>query len=296
MNSVQTLSLDLAALVEAVGTSVVRVEARRRAGSGVVWAPDGVIVTADHVIEWEEGIHVGLPNGDTVQASLVGRDPRTDVAVLRAQATGLAPIPWAAPGDLRVGHLLVAVGRPGRTVRAAFGVVGALGPMSPTRAGGEADMYLEADLSAVPGFSGGALVDAGGKARALTTTGLRPRGISGVTLPALRRVVDALLTHGRIRRAYLGVGTQPVRLPAPLARRANQEEGLLIVGVEAESPAERAGLLLGDTIVALAGEPIRGVRELLARLGEAQIGASVPVRILRGGEAQDHTITVGERR
>ena len=296
MNSVQTLSLDLAALVEAVGTGVVRVEARRRAGSGVVWAPDGVIVTADHVIEWEEGIHVGLPSGDTVQASLVGRDPRTDVAVLRAEATGLAPIPWAPPDDLRVGHLLVAVGRPGRTVRAAFGVVGALGPMSPARAGGEADTYLEADLSAVPGFSGGALVDAGGKARALTTAGLRPRGVSGVTLPVLRRVVDALLTHGRIRRAYLGVGTQPVRLPAPLARRANQEEGLLIVGVEAESPAERAGLLLGDTIVALAGEPIRGVRELLARLGEAQIGASVPVRILRGGEARDHTITVGERR
>jgi len=296
MNSVQTLSNDLAALVEAIGPSVVRVEARRRAGSGAVWAPDGIIVTANHVIEREEGINVGLPGGDAVPASLVGRDPRTDVAVLRAQATGLAAAPWAPPDDLRVGHLLVAVGRPGRTVRAAFGFVSALGPMWTTRAGAEIDTYLEADLTAVPGFSGGVLLDATGKARALTTTGLTPRGISGVALPTLRLVVDVLLTYGRIRRAFLGVGAQPVHLPVSLAGRANQEEGLLIIGVEPESPAERAGLLLGDTIVALAGNPVRGVRELLAQLGEAQIGTSVPVRILRGGEVQDHTVLVGERR
>ncbi|HYM90978.1 MAG TPA: trypsin-like peptidase domain-containing protein, partial [bacterium] len=246
--------------------------------------------------EREDGITVGLPGGDAVPASLVGRDPRTDVAVLRAQATGLAAAPWAPPDDLRVGHLLVAVGRPGRTVRAAFGFVSALGPMWAARAGAEIDTYLEADLTAVPGFSGGVLLDATGKARALTTTGLTPRGISGVTLPTLRRVVDVLLTYGRIRRAFLGVGAQPVHLPVSLAGRANQEEGLLIIGVEPESPAERAGLLLGDTIVALDGKPVRGVRELLAQLGEAQIGTSVPVRILRGGEVQDRTVLVGERR
>jgi len=296
MNSVETLSHDLAALVEAIGPSVVRVEARRRGGSGMVWASEGIIVTASHVIEREDGINVGLASGDVVPASLVGRDPRTDVAVLRIQAGGLPAASWAAPDDLRVGHLLVAVGRPGRTVRAAVGFLSALGPGWTTRAGGEVDTYLEADLSAVPGFSGGALLDATGKARALTTTGLAPRGISGVSLPTLRRVVDALRAHGRIRRAFLGVGAQPVRLPATLAGRANQEDGLLVIGVEPESPAERAGLLLGDTIVALDGRPTRGVRELLAQLGAAQIGTSVPVRILRGGEVQDRTITVGERR
>jgi S1-C subfamily serine protease len=286
----------MAATVEAAGATVVRVEARRRLpASGIVWSSDGVIVTAHHVVERDDNIGVGLPNAETVSATLVGRDPTTDLAVLRAQATDLTPPTWAEPEDLRVGHLVLGLGRPGRTVQATLGIVSALGESWRTPAGGRIEPYLQTDLVMYPGFSGGPLVDVAGRVLGLNTSALL-RGISlSVPTSTLRQVVETLLTHGRVRRGYLGVGAQPVRLPGGLAEELGQETGLLLVSVEPEGPAGSAGLTLGDTIVALDGQPVRHMDELLALLGGDRVGVSVPIRIVRGGQAQEVTVTIGER-
>lgn len=290
------LSNALADVVESAGASVVRVEARRRlAATGVIWTADGLIVTASHVIEDDDRINAGLPGGETVAAKLVGRDDTTDLALLRAEATGLKPASWAAIEDLRVGHLALALGRPGQTVQATLGVVSALGKEWRTHAGGVIDRYLQTDVVMYPGFSGGPLVSVAGQVIGLNSSAL-VRGVS-ITVPAptVTRVAEALLAHGRVRRGYLGVGAQPARLPEALARQLGQETGLLLVSVEAGSPADRGGLTLGDTIVALNGQPVRHMDDLLAQLGGDVVGAAIPVKIVRGGQVQEMRVTVGER-
>lgn len=290
------LSNDLAATVEAASPSLIRVEGRRRLpASGIVWSADGVIVTAHHVVQQEDDIKVGLPDGQTVSATLVGRDPTTDLAVLRAQAKNLTPPAWVEPDDLRVGHLVLALGRPGQTAQATLGIISALGESWRTPAGGLLDRYLQTDVVMYPGFSGGPLVSAAGQVAGLNTSGL-VRGVSlTVPGPTLQRVVETLLTHGRVRRGYLGVSTQPVRLPAALSQQLGQETGLLLAAVEPGSPAEQGGLLLGDTIVALAGTAVRHHDDLLALLSADRVGATVKVSLIRGGQVQQIEVVVGER-
>lgn len=289
------LSDALAATVASAGQSIVRVEGRRRLpASGIVWSADGVIVTANHVLEQEDNLRVGLPDGEAVPASLVGRDPNTDLAVLRAEATGLTSPAWADPDSLRVAHLVLALGRPGHTVQATLGIVSAVGNGWHTPVGGRIDQYVQTDAVMYPGFSGGPLVDVTSRVVGLNTSALL-RGVS-VTVPAptLRRVVEMLLAHGRIRRGYLGVGAQPVRLPEVLAQQLNQETGLLLVSIETSGPAQQHGLFLGDTIVALDDQPVRYLDDLLALLSEDRIGAAAPVRIVRAGQLQELTVVVGE--
>ncbi len=290
------LSEALASIVQAVGPGVVRVEARRRLpASGIVWSSDGVIVTAHHVVERSEGIRVGLPDGHTVPATLAGHDPAIDLAVLRAQATGLAVPMWGEPKDLRVGHLVLALARPGQAVSATLGIVSALDESWRTPAGGLLDLYLQTDVVMYPGFSGGPLVDAGGQVVGLNSSALW-RGISlAVPTPTLRQGVETLLAYGRARRGYLGIGAQPVRLPSALARQLGQETGLLLASVEPDSPADRGGLLVGDIIVAIDGQPMRQMDDLLAALRSARAGSAAAVRIVRGGQVQELTVVIGER-
>ena len=291
----QNLSDALAATIEASGQAVVRVEARRRLpATGVIWSEDGLVVTAHHVARRDENISVGLHDGRIAAATLVGRDPTTDIAVLRAEAEALTPATWTLAEDLRVGHLVLALGRPGQTVQASLGIVSALGGEWRTPAGGKVDRYLQTDVVMYPGFSGGPLVTAAGQILGLSTSALL-RGVSlAVPFNTVRQVVDTLVTHGRVRRGYLGVGLQPVRLPAELAQELGQRMGLLVVQVKAGSPAERGGLLLGDTIVALDGRPVRHHEALLALLGGDRVGVSVPVRIVRAGQLQELEVIVGE--
>jgi S1-C subfamily serine protease len=294
-NVLQDLSDALAAAVEAMGPAVVQVEARRRLpASGVVWSSDGIIVTAHHVVRRDENISVGLSDGKIVPATLVGRDPTTDLAVLRAQTADLTPLAWADLESLQVGHLVLALGRPSRTVQATLGIVSALGQDWRTPAGGRLDRYLQTDVVMYPGFSGGPLVDASGQVLGLNTSALL-RGIS-LTVPVstLRQVVETLLAHGRVRRGYLGIATQPVRLPEAVAESIGQETGLLLVRVVAGSPAEKGGLLLGDTVVVLDGHPVRHHDDLLALLGGERVGTAVPVRVVRAGQVQDVTVVIGE--
>src|SRR3972149_4041166 len=251
------LSSDLAAIVDAAGRSVVRVDARRRIpASGIIWSADGTIVTANHVVQREENITVGLPDGSKVGATLAGRDPATDVAVLRLQSAGLTAAPRASTEGLRVGHLVLALGRPGRTVRAPLGV------------------------GRVLGLNTAALV----------------RGFS-LTIPTvtLQRVVETLLAHGRVRRGYLGIGAQPVRLAGELERTLGQRVGLLLVSIEPGSPADQGGLFVGDILVGFDGQPVAELGDLMALLGAERIGKPVPVRIVRGGQVRDLTVGVGER-
>lgn len=213
----------LAEAVDRMGPFVVRVEARRDVpATGILWNND-LIVTAHHALEREERIPVGLGDGRTLTASLVGRDPTTDIAVLRVEGAGLKAPVWADPNELRVGHMVLALGRPGRTVQATLGVVSALGNEWRTPMGGQLDRYLQTDVLMYPGFSGGPLVSAMGQVLGMNTSAVL-RGISlTVPTPTVRRVVETLLAHGRMRRGYLGIGSQPVRLPGALAQRVGQE-------------------------------------------------------------------------
>lgn len=292
----EQVSSDLAAAVERAGASVVRVDARRRfPASGIIWSNEGVIVTAHHVVRREEGITVGLADGRIIGAALLALDPSTDVAVLRAEASDLTPPAWADDAALKVGQLALAVGRPGESLQASLGVIAALEGAWRSPAGGQIERYVQSDLTMYPGFSGGALVSAAGEVIGLNTSALL-RGVS-VTIPAatLRRVVEALLAHGHVRRGYLGIGSQPVRLPDALASELGQETGLLLISVEPDSPAGRAGLLLGDTIVGLAGERVRHLDDLQAALGGDRVGQTVPVRFVRGGSVEEREVTIGER-
>ncbi|HEX6738297.1 MAG TPA: trypsin-like peptidase domain-containing protein [Vicinamibacteria bacterium] len=289
------ISDGLADLVEAAGPSVVRVEGRRGTpASGVVFGDD-VVVTAHHVLEWDEDVAVGLADGGAAEAQLVGRDPGTDLAVLRVKAGGLKAPQWSEPDGLRPGHLVVAVSRPGSRVRAGLGMVSARGGAWRTHGGGRLDHDIRVDVSLHPGFSGGLAVDARGRALGMSTAGLARSVAVVVPAATLQRVAGSLLKHGHLRRGYLGVGLQPVRLPANAAAAAGQDAGLLVVGVEPGSPADRAGVLLGDVVLALDAEALRHPADLLPLLEEDRIGAAGTLRLLRAGEVRDLAVTVGVR-
>jgi S1-C subfamily serine protease len=295
MSELVKVSEELAAVVQRTAASVVGVEAGRRSrGTGVVWSAEGLIVTADHVLHHEQGIRLRLPGGDRAEAVLVGRDPTMDLAVLRADGRALHPADWAEPDGLAVGHLVFALGRPGQTVRATMGIVSVLGEGWRTSVGARVDRYLEAAVILQPGFSGGPLVDARGAVLGINTGGLRHGGSLTIVTPTVRRVVEALKTHGRIPRGYLGIATQPARLPSRAADAAPQR-GLLVIDVEPGSPADAGGVLLGDMLLEAAGQPVRHAEDLLGALTAERIGTVLPLKLMRAGEVRDVAVTVGER-
>lgn len=293
------VSNGLADLVESAGQSVVRVEARRRIpASGIVWSADGLIVTAHHVVHWDEDIRIGLPGGESTPAEIIGRDPATDLALLRADAAGLVAPSWVGPEELRAGQLVLALGRPGRTVQASLGVLSALLGSGETRRralAGRMEPIVRPDIVMYPGFSGGPLVTADGRLAGLNTSGLSRGGPLTVPTPAVRAVVEALGEHGRMRHGYLGISSQVVRLPGTVEQELGQQTGLMVVQVQPESPAERGGILLGDVLVTFDGAATETLDDLLALLSGDRVGREVEVRVLRGGELRSLGVTVGER-
>jgi S1-C subfamily serine protease len=288
------LSNALADAVAKAGQGTVRVEARRRLpATGIVWSNDGLIVTAHHVVERDDNISIGLPNGEKVGATLVGRDPSSDVAVLRAESGSLSALPQAAADSLRVGHLILALGRPGKDVLATHGIVSALG--DPWRSGAtEVDRYLQTDVVMYPGFSGGPLVSAAGELLGMNTSAMRDTSLA-IPVSTLARVVETLVKHGKVRQGYLGIGAQPVKLPTNLREQLGQETGLLIASVESGSPADNAGFLLGDTLVGIDGRTVRHMDDLAGVLSGDKVGTAVNAKIVRGGQVQELTVTIGER-
>lgn len=291
-----SLSDELVGLVAQVEKSIVQIDARdRQTATGIVWSADGLIVTADHVVQREDNIRVGLPDGQTVNAALVGRDPNTDLALLRVNAGGLAVPTWGEIAEPGVGQLVLAVARPSGKPMATIGVVSAFSSASTRR--GQAVDIVQTDVTLYPGFSGGALVNARGEIIGLNTSAVA-RGISAaIGVGTLRRVLGALTTTGRVKRGYLGVGLQPVPLPPSIQQALGREQatGLLALGVEPNSPAERGGMLLGDIIVGVAGKPTPDMDDLQAELAGERVGQATPFQIIRAGQPHGLTVTIGER-
>ena len=294
------LSDELAGAVEQAGRAVVAVDARRQiAASGIVWPDEGLVVTASHVIEREEGITVTLAGGEKVGARLAGRDPGSDLAVLRLTGGGAPPPADLAPAEsVRVGHLVIALGRPGgEATMASFGVVSAVGGAWRTALGGQVDAYIRADVRLLPGFSGGPLIDTAGRVVGFNSWHLANGQDVAIPAHTVRSIVQTLLTHGRVRRAFLGVTSQPVQLPETLRQKlgVDQTAGLMILGIEPGSPAERGGLLQGDILLTVAGRAVADAEDLQAVLGPAAVGQATAVAIVRGGERAELTVTPGER-
>jgi S1-C subfamily serine protease len=227
-----------------------------------------------------------------VPARVVGRDPGTDLAVLKVEATGLAVPRWDAGAAPRVGHLVVGVSRPGRTARAHLGVVSAAAGEWRTPAGGRLETYLETDIAPHPGFSGGLLLGADGSAIGVTTAGLLRGAGMAVPAPSLRRVVGTLLAHGRVRRGYLGLGTQTIAMIPPVS---GQTAALIVLSVQPGSPASLAGLLVGDVLLRAGEERLTHPGALVPSLDEEHVGHELRLRILRAGEEREVAIVVGER-
>ncbi|MCL4832711.1 MAG: trypsin-like peptidase domain-containing protein [Caldilineaceae bacterium] len=291
-----TISQSAAAVVALAGQGVVRVDARRRhPASGIVWSADGLILTAHHVVRRDDSISVGLADGRDLPATLVGRDPSTDLALLRVEATGLAAGEWRAEESLGVGELVLALGRPGQGVQASLGIISALGGAWRSLSGGKVSYYIRPDLVMYPGFSGGPLIDGAGKVIGLATSALTREGGIALSAATAQLVVETLLAHGRMRRGYLGIGVQPAKLPASVAEALERETGVLLNSIEADSPAASAGLLVGDILVGLDGEAVERPEDLTLLLQGSQVGQAVVAQIVRGGTLTELSVTVGER-
>jgi S1-C subfamily serine protease len=291
------LSNGLADAVERAGRSVVAVNEGGQSGvSGTLWR-DAVVVTAEHTIRGEEKVTLVLPSGDNASATVAGRDPSTDLAVLKLETAAGTVAELADPGQVRVGQIVLAIGRRGRTgLSASYGVIGARGGAWRTWSGGRIDHSLRLDLTPYPGFSGGPLVDVHGRVLGINTSGPR-RSVLTIPAPTVNRVVDQLLAKGRIARGYLGAGLQPVRISEALQKtlRLERDRGLLVVMLAPGGPADTAGIMIGDIVVAVPGQSIHDLADLQAVLDPEQVGNTFPVRILRGGALTDVKLTVGER-
>jgi S1-C subfamily serine protease len=284
----------MADAVETIGKSLVMVNGRpRQPATGIAYEAD-LLLTADHVLEREDKLTVQTYDGRVLNAQVVGRDASTDLAVLRVSGLSVPVVGLAA--QARVGQLALAVARPSpEGVMASLGVVSKVG--GPLRAGRSTllERYIQTDAVPYPGFSGGALVDASGAPFGLFTTGFG-RGLAiAIPMALALQVAQTLTRQGYVKRGYLGIISQQVKLPPAQQRSGGQESGLLVVRVEENSPAERGGVLIGDILLAVEEQPIRDADDLIAALSGDRVGRPVTVRIIRGGVLQTLSVIVGQK-
>jgi S1-C subfamily serine protease len=291
------LSNSLAEAVQTGGAATLTVDARPRfPASGVAYVKD-LVLTASHVVHHEEAIKVSLPDGEELSAELLGRDPHSDLALLRLAAAKAKPA-QPADGEANVGQLALALGRPSAEgVQASLGIVSAKGAGLRTRHGARLDAYLRTDAIPYPGFSGGPLVDVEGRVLGVNTSGLG-YGAS-MTIPATLAwtIAAAIQEHGSLKRGFLGVRSQMVELPAEGRKALKREQvtGLLIAGIESGSPAAEGGLMVGDILVGIAGHPTPNHEDLIAQMSGEVVGKPTPLEVLRGGNVATVSVTIGER-
>jgi S1-C subfamily serine protease len=289
------LSDSTAKLVEGAASSIVSVHGGSRwHSSGIHWR-SGIIVTAEEVLERDENIKLTLPGGQAIDASLVGRDPTTDVAVLRFQPDGL-PTAASASASLRAGEAIFAVGSHDGTPLAAFGIVALASGAWRSSRGGTIDNFIRLDLALNPVGEGGALIDAQGRVLGMTVLGPRRRALA-IPTSTIERAIDQLLARGHVFRAYLGAGLRPLRgeRRQDSAAASSSGRGVLVVDVDPEGPSKRAGLLLGDLITSWNSKPIERVRDVVHLLGPESIGSTVDLSLIRGGASATLQVILGER-
>jgi S1-C subfamily serine protease len=294
-NPLLAFSTHAARLVEEIAGSIVAVRSGGRwSASGIHWR-SGVIVTAEEVLERDEGIKLILPGGRQVEASLAGRDPTTDVAVLRFQPDGL-PAASTASAPLRAGEAVLAVGNYEGGPLAALGIVAFAGGPWQSMRGGAIDSFIRLDLTLSPAGQGGALVDAHGRIVGMTVLGPRRRALA-IPSSTVDRAVDQLLARGHVYRGYLGAGFQPIgrKRDTPGAETAGAARGVLVVSLDPAGPSARAGMLVGDIVTAWSGKPIDRVREVFRLLGPESIGSTVALGVMRGGAPTELKVVIGER-
>ena len=295
-SSLVSLSNELAALVETSAASVVAVHGRPRFNSsGVHWSPE-VVITAEHTLRHDDGIVVTTGTGDRLPAEVVGRDPGTDLAVLRVKGLAIPTVSKLEDSAYRPGTLIIAIGRNKDSANAALGAIGSLAGPSQTWRGGKLDQVIRLDLALHPVASGGAIVDAAGKLIGIATPVLSRASVFAVPNATVERVTRALLAHGRLPQGYLGAGLQPIRLPEHLTKSLGLgvAGGLMTVSVDPDAPAGKAGLLIGDVMLELNGQFVdrpEAVRLLLADAVEK----TIPAQVLRGGTLATLEIAVTER-
>jgi S1-C subfamily serine protease len=289
-NPLLAFSENVAQLVERTAGFVVGVAAgRRQSSSGIHWR-SGVVVTAEEALDRDEGIKLALPGGRVVDASLAGRDPTTDVAVLRFQPDGL-PAATTANTIPSAGHLVLAVGSYDGAPLAQLGIVAfANGPWH-SRRGGTIDRLVRLDLTLSPAAEGGAIVDIEGRVLGMAVLGPRRR-VLAIPTATIDLAVDQLLARGHVFRGYLGAGLQRLRRDRAAAGPSN---GVLVVSVDPNGPSARAGILVGDILTAWNGSPIERVREVMRLLGPETVGSSVDLALIRGGSPIALKVVIGER-
>jgi S1-C subfamily serine protease len=297
-NPLVALSNELATAVAIAGETVVSVHGRPRVhSSGVLWMP-GVVVTADHTLRRDEDIRVTLPNGTTVPAEIAGRDSGTDLAVLKLEDQCTPAAKPTEPNPLKAGNLVLAVGRSHETgVNAALGVLSTVSGPWHTWRGGMIDQFLRLDVGLYPGASGGAVVDATGALIGIATGGLSRTSALAIPRVTIARVVEAILKSGHVARGYLGIGLQPVGIPEHLRTQLgiSGKTGLIVLSVEEQAPAGRAGMVIGDVLLALNGNAVSDTDDVQAVLGPEFVGKDVAASVLRGGTRAEFPITIGER-
>lgn len=288
----------LADAVARAADSIVSVHARPRLpSSGVHWR-DGIVVTTDGTVRREQDLFVTLPNGKRVPAELAGRDPGTDLAVLKIQPGQLPAASLGDPATLRPGHLVLAVGRLGDAgPRTAFGAVSAVGGKWRCWKGGEIDLWLQSDLTIYPGLGGGALVSPEGAVLGVNSGGLSRPLATTIPVATVTRTIEQIVAKGYVARGWLGAAMQPVRFSEATRRRAGitQEGGLVILSVEPDAPAALAGLMVGDVLVALDGRAVSHSDQVLEQLAGDVVGRTMAAELVRGGILERVELLIGER-
>ena len=284
-NPLAALSAALAAMVAGLAAGIVSVRSKASRSSGFVWRP-GLIVTADDALPDEGEVAVTCPGGDTVAARIVGRDPTTDVALLRVERADLPPVPLAMPST-SVGGLAVAVGAEEGAPTAAFGVVSRAGGPWQSLRGGAIDARIELDLVLRRTGEGGLVLDAAaGQAIGMAVFGPRRR-VLVIPAATIERVAARLESHGRIARGYLGLGLQPVAI-------GGGGSGAMVMSIDPQGPGARAGIHQGDILVAWNGEPVRHVHALMRALGPDSVNRTVTLGLRRAGETRQVSLTIAE--
>jgi len=288
IDQLTAFSTSLADAVASAARVIAAVNGNQRlASSGVIWR-DGIIVTADHTVRRDDDLTVVLPDNRTVPARLAGRDPSTDLAILSAD-TPTPAAEFSAPASLQVGNMVLAVGRRGENGPcASLGVLSALGGPWRTWRNGNIERFVRADLNLYPGSSGSALVDTEGRVIGINTSGLTRNWSVTVPRETVDAVIDAVLSHGHVTRGFIGVGLHPVRLP-------DNRTGLIVLSTEPEGAAAKAGILIGDVLLALAGKPLADTDDVQAHLGPEQVGKTLQATVYRGGTVIEIPVIVGSR-